>query len=237
MALNNSAPKNALNAKDIILIALQKWFLGVAIVFLCGILSLIYSYFIVTPLFDSYGKIYIQNKENEQNITSGEIAISTYLTKDYSNLIHDRAILDDVAVAMQNKYSPSQLVSCITVNTPDNTRFIEIMVRTPSAADSQKIVNYLLEISQEKIVEMLGIDRITIIRNGDLPKAPSVPNVSRNLLYSIILGLVIYGLFVLAIAFFDDKIKDSNDVQKYLQLSVLANIPYNQNKNTRSGKS
>lgn len=218
-----------INFRDLAVFCLNKWpvFLIIISSFIIG--SLIYSYLIITPLYDSTGKIYIMNKSSD-NISTSDLSVSSYLTRDYENLIADRAVLEEVAKRLDYKYSYGELKSAVTLYNPENTRFIEISVRTPSANDSKIIVDTVCEVSQEKIVELLGIDRVTIIRNGSISGRPSVPNVSGNVFKSIVIALINYAILMLILYTFNDKINDAEDVEKYLGISVLGNIPCNKNK-------
>ena len=218
-----------INIKDLAVFCLNKWPVFLIIISAFIISSLVYSYLIITPLYDSTGKIYIMNKSSD-NISASDLSVSSYLTRDYENLIADRAVLDEVAKRLDYKYSYGELKSAVTLNNPENTRFIEISVRTPSANDSKIIVDTVCEVSQEKIVELLGIDRVTIIRKGSVSRKPSVPNVSGNVFKSIVLALINYIILMLILYIFNDKINSSEDVEKYLGISVLGNIPCNKNK-------
>lgn len=229
MSYNDNKKTNKLNVKDLISIALSKWYIFCSLLCAFVIVSVIYSFLLVTPLYDSTGKLYITNK-NSQTINTGDLSVSIYLANDYVNLIVDRAVLDEVSRDLNNKYSYAQLKSAISVTNPEDTRFLEITARTPSAEDSKKIVDSVCKVSQEKLVDLLGIDRVVIIRGGNLSNAPSVPNVKRNVFNGIIVSVFIYALLVCALCFLDDKINKPEDVEKFLGLSVLGNIPFNQSK-------
>lgn len=229
MSNNDNKKTNKLNIKDLLFIALEKWYIFCAMLCVFVIVSLIYTYLLVTPLYDSTGKLYITNKSSE-NLTTGDLSISLYLANDYVNLIVDRAVLDEVSRDLNNKYSYAQLKSAITVTNPEDTRFLEITARTPSAEDSKKIVDSVCKVSQEKLVELLGIDRVVIIRGGNLSNAPSVPNVSKNLVNGIVLSVFMYAVLVCALCFLDNKINGPEDVEKFLGISVLGNIPFNKSK-------
>lgn len=229
MSNNDNTITNRLNIKDLIITALNKWYIFCALLCAFLIVSLVYTLLLVTPLYDSTGKLYITNKES-QNITTSELSVSMYLTNDYVNLIVDRAVLDEVARDLDNDYTYAQLKSAITVTNPEDTRFLEITARSPSAEDSKRIVDSVCRVSQEKLVELLGIDRVVIIRNGNLSTSPSVPNLSRNLLGAVIIAVFIYAAFVCVLCLMDDKIDSPEDVEKFLNMSVLGNIPFNQSK-------
>lgn len=226
---NNETGSTVLNLKDIFYTALIRWYILLAALVVCILGAVIYTNYIVTPLYDSTGKLYIVNRQSE-TISSSDMSISTYLARDCENLISDLTVLDEVSERMNSKYSYSQLKGALTVENPENTRFIEIKVRTANAADSKKIVDLICEVSQEKITEMLGVERVTVVREGKVSRTPSSPNLKSNLIKSVILALAIYAAFIMISYFLNDKINTPEDVQKYLNVSVLGNIPYSHSK-------
>lgn len=226
MSSNNNKSTNSLDIKELLFTASKKWYLLFIILAVFIIGSLVYSYLFVTPLYDSTGKIYIMRKDSE-TVSTGDLSVSSYLTSDYENLIADRAVLDEVSQLLDNEYTFSQLKRVLTIENPEDTRFIEITARTDSAEDSKKIVDAVCKVSQEKIIDLLGIDRVTIIRNGNIPKTAAVPNITRNLLSSFVLGILLFIAVIFMIYFFNDKISNPTDVKKYLEISVLGDIPNN----------
>ena len=104
MSSNNTKATGILNVKELLFIALKKWYLLCIILAVCMVSSLLYSNVLATPLYDSTGKIYIMRKDAE-TVSTGDLSVSSYLTRDYENLIIDRAVLDEVSQMLDNKYS------------------------------------------------------------------------------------------------------------------------------------
>ena len=234
MPFNSFRSFNTMNFKEMVFFALKRWYVLCVLLLLSGATSLIYTNFLAVPQYRSTGKIYIQDQKRvEKDITSDEITISSTLAYDYTNLLLDRAILDQVAKVMNYKYSYVKLSRSIVVVNPENTRFIEITVQTPNAKDSKKIVDLLIDISQEKVVELLNIDRITVIRRGTVAQQPSEPNVSVHMRISLSVGAVLFLFFVAAVYILDDKVKGPDDVQNGLGLTLLGSISYASGKYSR----
>lgn len=228
MPNENSASLN-LNIKELFNRALEKWKLLAVFVVFALVISLLYTYMWCTPTYDSTGKIYIMNKSGNALSTS-ELSLSTYLTYDYQNLIVDSAVLSEVSDRLDNKYSVSELKGAISVNNPEDTRFIEITVRTASANDSKIIVDTICEVSQDKIVEIMGIDRVSIVRSGSYATSPSSPSVTRNVAMGVILACLIFAVIIFVGCYFNDKINEPDDIERYLGISVLGTIPFNRAK-------
>lgn len=224
-----STPQKTIDYKRIIQELANKWYLYLAVLALCAALSLIYSSFIAVPQYYSTAKIYIMNKDS-QDINTSELSVSSFLTKDYENLIVDRVVLEEVADKLDLPLSYGKLSQSVSVVNPTSTRFIEVTVKNEDAATAKKIVDKICEISQEKIVEYMGIDRVTIIRKGNLPTSPSSPNARANLQKSLMVGIVLAAILLLIRYLQDDKINDPEDVERFLNLTLLGYIPYNQGK-------
>ena len=229
--MSTNTTQKTITLKGLITTALRYWRLLAIIVAASFIISVVYSAFIVTPMYTSTAKLYVINKASASNqITSTDFNISTYLTNDFKDLLRDEAILTEVATDLKDKYTTGALQNFIEVDSPENTRIIEIKVKSPNAKDSKKIADSICRISEEKLAEIMGLDRVKVIRNGSLPKNPSSPNTASDAFKGIILGCLIAGATAFAIMILDNKISSSEDVEKVLGLNVLATIPYNETK-------
>ena len=222
-----------INSKEFVFAIVKKWYLIVASVVAAFLIALIYTASFVTPLYASTAKIIIFNKTETSTINDLELSASLYLTKDFKEIITDKAVLGEVSTMLMDKYSIPKLKRSISINNPQNTRIIEITALTPNPEDSKKIVDAVCDVSQEKLVELMGLDRISLISNGDAVRSPSVPIVGKNLLLGSLIGLLI-GMIIVYISYIiDNKITSSEDVEKIFGISVLATIPYNNKQKTK----
>ena len=236
MPFNSLKSLNTINFKEMLIVALNKWYLLLISLVMAALFSFAYTGLIAEPKYDSTGEIYIGDQDKMDEITTTELSTSTYLVYDYQNLIRDQAVLNDVAKKMNFKYSYSYLSRAITVNNPEYTRFIEITVRTPYPKDSQKIVNLLIEISKEKAKKLLNLDQINVIRYGTITTKPSSPDKLHHLRMSLLVGLIVFILFVAGIYVFDDKVKDADSVQNDLGMTLLGSIPYSATRAAKNTK-
>ena len=220
-----TAEARTLNLQDLLEQFFHFWYAVIAIIAVCILTALFYTKLICTPLYDSTAKIYI-GRTTDQKVTSTDFAISNYLARDYAELIADRAVLAEVIDRLDLKMSVSALRGCITIDNPENTRIIEVKVRTADPRNSMQIAECVCEVSQDKIVELLNTDAVNIISDAYMPTAPSSPNLGRNLLLGGMVGIALSLLLLVLASFFNDKLRSVEDVEKYLGLSVLATIPY-----------
>lgn len=236
MPFNSLKSLNSINFKEMLIVAINKWYIFLISLVLAASFSFVYTGFIAKPQYDSTGAVYIGDLEKSESITTSELSTSTYLVYDYQNLIRDSAVLDEVVKKMNYKYSYNKLLRSITVNNPQYTRFIEITVRTPDPKDSQKIINYIIEVSQKKAKDLLNLNQINPIRWGSLPVKPSAPNKAHHLRVCLLVGTGVFILIIIGIYVFDDKVKDAESVQRDLGMTLLGSIPYSASKAARGTK-
>ncbi len=233
----NNTTQKTITLNGLFTTALRHWRILVSLIVVCFVLTVIYSAFIVTPMYTSTAKLYIINKVSSSNqITSTDFNISTYLTNDFKEILSDEVILSEVAEELNNKYSCETLQSFLDIKAPESTRIIEIKVTSPNAKDSKKIADSICRISEEKLPEILGLDHVKIIRNGSLAKNPTSPNVSADAFKGLIAGIILATALAFLIMLTDNKITSSDDVEKILGISVLTTIPYNDHRMSKRGK-
>lgn len=221
--------RKSVSVQDFFVELFRRWYICVVIIAVCLGIAFTYANIVLTPRYDSRARLYIVNKTTE-TINSSDVSVSTFLANDFAEIIVDRVILTDVAADLGNKYTVSQLSSFLSVEIPVGTRIIQVTARTPDPETSKQVVDSVCRISEQKMVEVMGLDRVTIISEGSLPKFPSVPNTSRIMMLGFIASLFLSTFTIYVFIITDNKISSSKDVEKYLGINVLATIPFNQSK-------
>lgn len=211
--------------------ALRYWRILIPIIIVCFAISTVYSMFVATPMYSSTAKLYIVNKSSQNGqVSSTDFNISTYLTHDFAEILVDDIVISDVADELNNKYSVNTIKGFLDVEAPKDTRIIEIRVLSPNAKDSKKIADSICRVSQEKLVEIMGLDRVKVIREGSIAKRPSSPNVTKDAITGFLVGIILAVGVTYIISLTDNKISSSEDVEKIIGINVLTTIPYNDSK-------
>lgn len=214
-----------LDLRDIFEQFCKLWYAAVAIIAVCVLIAFAYTKLICVPKYDSAAKIYIGRTSTEK-ISSSDIAVSTYLTRDYAELIMDRTVLNGVIEQLDLDMSYGALKSTVSIENPEDTRIISVAVRTDDPRKSMQIAQCICEVAQEKITELFNIDAVTVISDAYMPTGPSTPNLGRNITLGALIGIAISAVMLILASLFNDKISSVQDVERYLGISVLAAIPY-----------
>ena len=191
----------------------------------CAVLGFLVSTLVLKPQYTASTRAYILNRTNENTIVYADIQTSTYMLYDYQVLITGQNVTREVIRDLELGITDAQLASCIEVSSETNTRVLQIDVTYPDPQLAAAIANRVREVAADQIKDFMEVDAVKPVYEAEPPKAPSSPNVGRNTLMAALAGLVLCGGFYTAVFFLDDTIRTEEDVQRFLDLSVLGAIP------------
>ena len=177
------------NLQDVLKTIVKRWYIIVSVILISVVVTYVYSALFITPMYRSTAKIMVFDKDN--NSTTNDVVFSSYLANDFTELINDKIILQDVCDELDNKYTISEIKNYISINNPSNTRIIEITALTPNNIDSKQIVDTICTVTQNNLVELMGLDRITPISEGDISYTQTTPNIINNCVFAFFIGLII----------------------------------------------
>lgn len=208
-------------------------FLIISVALLLAIAGYSYSKFTMAPTYQSTTKVYILNKNENTNITYSDVQLGTQLTKDYQQLITSRYVLEEVILELNLGRSYESLSQSITVSSPADTRIVAITVTDTDPVQAMTIANTVREIASEHIQNVMDIDAVNIVETANMPTSPSGPNSVKYGMMGGMAGFVLVAAILVIRYLLDDTIKTSEDIEKYLGLSTLATIPYNEEDNKK----
>lgn len=193
---------------------------------IAGLAALVISKFVIAPVYSSSTKIYVLSRQNtEANVTYSDLQTGTQLTKDYLELVKSRTVLTQVITRLDLKMTTEELADMIIVETPTDTRIITITVNSTDAYMAQKIANDVRAVASEHIRSVMNLQSVNVVDEADVPIIPSSPNIPRNTFLGVIIGIFLAICIVVVTYVLDDSIKNPDDVEKYLGVSVLGSIP------------
>ncbi|HFH7364155.1 TPA: Wzz/FepE/Etk N-terminal domain-containing protein [Streptococcus agalactiae] len=185
--------------------------------------GLFYSLFIVTPQYTSSTRIYVITPNN--SITAQDLQARSFLANDYKEIITSTDVLEKVISSEKLNYPSSQLLQKITVSILKDTRVISISVEDANPKMSQKLANSVREAAVSKIKAVTQVEDITTLEKGNLPKAPSSPNIKKNVLIGFIVGAGLSTIVLVIMGILDDRVNTEEDIEKALGLTSLGIVP------------
>ncbi|MDB8654979.1 CspC family polysaccharide chain length determinant protein [Streptococcus anginosus] len=209
----------------------RRKFLIVVTAFVMAIVALGYSTFIIKPNYTSTTRIYVVNRQANENstLTNQDLQAGTYLVKDYKEIILSQDVLAKVIDDLKLNVQPSALAKKINVTVPTDTRIVSIAVSDGDAKEAARIANSLRQIAAEKIIAVTKVSDVTTLEEAEVPNSPSSPNIRRNTLIGFLAGGFLISVVILVVEVLDDRVKKPEDVEEALGFTLLGVVP-NMNK-------
>ena len=197
-----------------------------------GLAGFLVSKFLITPKYESETKLYVLNRANDSATTLSDVQLSTQLTKDYQILVTSAPVMNQVIKELGLNMKASELASTISVDTPSDTRVLQITVTSDNPKRAKDIADKVAQVSSKKICDIMKIEQVNVIEEGSLSEEPAVDTVQKWTL----IGLVLSCAVIIIRSMLDDTVKTTEDVEKYFDLSTLAVIPISEEMDDGLGK-
>ena len=181
--------------------------------------------FFVTPKYESTTKIYVINRQDSDSLTYSDLQSGSQLTKDYQELVTSRPVLEEVRAELGLNIENERLKRMITVSVPTDTRIVSITAEDTDPYMARAIADTVRISAAEHIANVMNTEAVNVVEEANLPTEISSPKIIRNTVIGSVIGAFIAIMITVIIYIMDDTIKNPDDVEKYLGLSVLGAIP------------
>jgi capsular polysaccharide biosynthesis protein len=222
------------------------WILMLAVFMVVGLGTFIGMKVTHTPKYTSKAVVYVTGGVADgKDVTTSNVSIATNLVKDFNELITSDVILEGVNEKADSMLTVNQIKGMVSVENPTGTRVLYIYVTAGDRARAQMLANTFAEVTCDKFNSMYVEDTadggktqnmVKVFGEANYPERESNP-VSKLVVLliafacAVLVYLVYFVLFLL-----DDKINDADDVQKYLKLNILGEIPNRADVGKKKGK-
>ena len=203
---------------------LRYWWIIVLAALIAGGATFCCSRFFIPAQYESTAAMFILTKET--TLTSlADLQIGSQLTNDYKEVIDSRPVMEGVIDKLGLEMDYKTLKKKITVENPTQTRILKITVRDTDPALAKDIADAVVNVSSDYIADIMEMEPPKMIESGEVATEKSSPHNGRNALIGAAVAALIVCV-VIAIRFLsNDAIVTEEDVNKYLNTSVLVSIP------------
>lgn len=208
----------------------KNWKLMVICTVVAAVLGFLVNQFLFAPTYTASSRLYIMNTtqadnyntDGEQIVSTTDLSSSLMLSKDYIEILQSERVTKAAAQRMG-------LLSLgdydISVSSATDTRMIKIVVTGTDQKGVAKLANILTEEFTACVQQIIHMDNVTVIDTATVPAGPSGPAKAKNTMLCAMAGLMIALAISFLRYFLDTTIKSSDDIERYLNLPVLAKIP------------
>lgn len=216
-------------------VVLSKIWIVILSAILLGVATYLFCVFLITPKYESTTKIYVINRQNSDSLTYSDLQSGTQLTKDYQELVTSRPVLEEVKAELGLDIENEKFKKMITVSVPTDTRIVSITAEDTDPYMARAIADAVRVSAAEHIANVMNTEAVNVVEQANLPTRTSSPKIVRNTAIGAVLGAFIAVMFIVIIYLLDDSIKNPDDVEKYLGISVLGSIPVLDEEVVRNG--
>lgn len=218
-----------IDLKEILNLFWEKRAIIFVAIIVATVLGFVYTMYFKDPKYTASATLLLAQKdvgETTQAVTQTDITLNDKLIATYKELTKSNSIVREVINNLSlTNMTEGKLKSEISVTAVKDTQILRISVTDLEPAVAQMVANELSKVFVQKVSELYKIDNISIVDNAELPKSPSNINHKKDILIFIVAGIVLSVGIILVINLLDTTVKTQDDIEKALDLIILAEIP------------
>lgn len=221
----NNREEIEIDLKQIFFVLLDKLFVILACGIFVGVLAFAYTKLFISPTYQSVTTTCVVKNEDDSDVDANDFVTGNYLSKNYVAIVQSNTVFEEVINTLELDMTIAQLKNKVSVINIADTQIIQITVSDTDPYRAQEIADAIRIASEKAIIKILHVPGVEKVDGANLPTAPSSPNMVKNVLLGVIVG-VFLSVAVIVIRFIlDDTIKSPEDIERYLGISTLASIP------------
>ncbi|MBQ8588751.1 MAG: hypothetical protein IJ454_05090 [Clostridia bacterium] len=222
---NEKFTENEINILDMLLILKKHIVKIAAAAVIVAILALLYTNFMVVPMYRSTTQMLIKGLNPEAMTIYPDSTSRIMLVNNSIEILGGTEVMLDVIDELSLEMTPEMLQSCVSISSPVDTQVLKISVVHPDPVTAKDIASKLSEIAHSALAENVGVSALSTIEKAKTPTAPVSPNPLKNMVLGGFLGAVMSSAWFILVRFVNNKIYTPEDAERALGLTVFSSIP------------
>lgn len=217
-----------INLKDLFDYFISKWFIIILFCLIFALFGVVYSLFLQKPMYNSYATMVLAtNNETvgNQGITASDITLNKNLISTYRGIMRSNKILGQVISNLNLNLTNEELKKMVSVTTEDETELIKISVNDANPKVAKEIANEIAKVFSNEIVNIYSIKNVSIIDYAESALNPYNVNIPKQIVISILIGLVLAIAIIFTMFYFDTTIKSTDEIESKIGLPTLGTVP------------
>ena len=215
--------------KDILRIIKKNLIFILIVSLIFAVCSFFVTKFFIKKTYTSTVKLYVSTDYN--GASSGYQDLNAYnysskLVSTYIELLDTNNFYGDVSKSLNNKYTATELSSMIKFTRVEDTEVFKADITSNNPAEAKSIADAVAKTAPGTVKELLSNNStLKVVDEATTPKNPTSPNVTRNVIIALLIGIIISLIIAFIRDYFDVKIKYDDEMTTIADLPVLAAIP------------
>ena len=181
-----------------------------------------------TPVYSSTATMYILRQDGEVSSsynTAYDFSSALSVVKDCDALIKSHTVLDSTIETLGLNMTYKQLYSSVSTSNPEDTRILKVTVIADSPENAKTIVDKICIVGAETINDAMGFEQVNFFEHGqENPLPANRTGLKTYAIFGLLAAVLVYAVFVV-VFLLDDTIRTDEDIERYLSLTVIGDIP------------
>lgn len=222
-----------LDLKELISIFMKRKVLIILVVIIFALLGAIYTLKFITPTYQSTTSLVLvqtgTEKSNLQDvdtssITTSDVTLNSKLVDNYKSIATSKTTASQVIKNLNLDMSIEALQKITSVTTKTDTEILIITVEYTEPEMACKITRELANVFVDKVNEIYKLDNLNILDEAEVDYTPSNIHLAKNIIIFAFVGGILVSGYILLINMLDTTVKTDIDIEKALNVPVLASI-------------
>lgn len=209
---------------------LRKSWLIVLIAVLSAAVVFAFTYFCVTPQYESTTMFYVNNNsvsigDASVSISSADITAAKSLVDSYIVILKTRTTLNDVIDYSGVSRTYSELKSMISASSVNSTEIFQVAVMSPDPKEAEQIANAIAYILPKRIGSIIEGTSAQVVDTAVVAASPSSPSYLQNAVIGFLIGFLLSVSGIVLREIFDVTIRTETDVTQCCKHPILTTVP------------
>lgn len=216
-----------IDLKEIIGVFWEKKVTIILLMAIFMVIGFIYTSFFVVPKYSASTTLVLAQSASKEDgtITTNDVTLNSKLISTYSGLLESSKVTRQVISNLGIDDSEASIKNNVSVSAETGTDIIKITVKNTDPEKAADIANEMAVVFAEEVKRLYGMDNINTLDVAEPSEAPSNVNLTKTIIIFGVIGAVIGVGYVFVLFMLDNSIKSSEDIEKAMDIPVLANIP------------
>ena len=220
--------EETIDLREYFFILKKKMWIIVTSMIICGLISGIVSFFVLTPVYEANTSL-IVNKEVENELaemtTSDDLRFVQQLALTYGEIIKSRTVITSTIDKLGLDMTYEALAGAVSVTNVSDTQIIKISVQHNNPLIATKICNTIPEIFSKEVQRIVKASGVEVVDKAIVPENPIKPNKIMNIAIAVVLGAMASVFVIFLIEALNTKIKEPKDIEEKLGIPVFGVVP------------
>lgn len=194
------------------------------------VVGFIYSSFIVVPEYSSSTTLVLASAadgtDSTTGITTTDITLNSKLISTYSKLVKSKTVTRQVIANLGISEDEEESIrQSVDVTAEENTEILKITVTNENPQKAADIANEMVVVFAEEVKRLYKIDNVNTVDVAEPDEVPSNINHPKTIIIFAAIGFIISAAYIFIIYMLDNSIKSGEDIEKNMDITVLASIP------------